>query len=102
MDTDTTAVSSAHAALREATRALLCGQKANDATDRLSEPGYAVVAADAAATLDALARLLRAIGIPTASPTAVTDDLHALLRQATAAADLARHAGRTGDAYDER
>lgn len=101
METDATTASRAHTALREATSALHSGKTPSDAVDRLSEPGYAVIAADVAATLDALAALLRSVGVPATPPTAVTDDLHATLRQITAAADLARRAGETGDEYSE-
>jgi hypothetical protein len=64
---------SAHVALREAARALSVRRDGTSHAD-LSETGYRTLAADLAVTLDAVAGLLRSVGVGV-SPNATTDGL---------------------------
>lgn len=93
MDTPET---SAHTALREATRALSVQRDGTDA-DGLTEAGYEALAADLAANLDAVARLLRSVGVGT-RPDATAMNLQAVAEQVDLSALMARQAS---DGHDQ-
>jgi hypothetical protein len=85
-----TAETSAQIALREATRALSVERDGTDA-DGLNEAGYEALAADLAANLDAVARLLRSVGVGSRSETTAMN-LHAVTEQVNMSALMARQA----------
>ncbi|WP_328306059.1 hypothetical protein [Actinomycetospora sp. NBC_00405] len=86
-DTDT----GAHAALREATRALSVRRDGTTHAE-LTETAYRTLAADLAVTLDAVAGLLRSVGVGV-RPNATTHGLLTVAEHLDVGALMARRAG---------
>ena len=82
---------SAHTALREATQALSV-RRHGTTHAVLTETGYQMLAADLARTLDAMASLLRSVGV-SACPDASTPGLLTVAEHLDVGALMARHAG---------
>jgi acyl transferase domain-containing protein len=85
-------ITNAHIGLREATRALTAAETGCSAEIRLSEPGSQRLAADLAATLDAVARLLRVTRVDANPVSPTAHGLHILAQHIDMAAAGARKA----------
>lgn len=93
-------VTSAHVALREATAALLHGKNACRHADDLDRSGVELLAADVAAALEAMAGLVRSVGVEPVPTSAASHDMHALLQSLVSAASLGRRAAGGRHAVD--
>jgi hypothetical protein len=88
----------AHAALSEATRALTIAHDATPAHRAIGAPTCRMLAADIAANLDALSRLLRASGLGAVPISADAHNLYALVQHLGLGVTMARRAaGDDGD-----
>jgi len=91
---------STRAALKEAEQALRIAL-GSSRHQQLSDPACRLVAGDVASTLDAMARLLRSVGLAAVPTSPGTHDLHALIQHLNTGISMARSAAGTDvDRYD--
>lgn len=87
-------------ALREATQALLIGDKATEGEPKMLEQSMPGVAGEVAAVLEALVDLLHQVDLDPRPRSGAGHNLHAVTQHLSAGAQLARRVGETGE-FDE-